>query len=116
MITIEYMNHILMNIFILSILWNNHFSTQVSNFRFKFKNLAPILYRNILSKIRNFEILIPASFIILTVSIVDIEPEKVKPVSPAADTNSCSQHSAIKSNLMKYFLQHYQILLLILNE
>ena len=39
---------------------------------------------------RNYEILIPTLFIILAVSIADIEPEKVKPKSPAADTNSSS--------------------------
>ena len=35
---------------------------------------------------RNCEILIPTSFIILAISIADTEPE-IKPLSPTAETN-----------------------------
>ena len=54
------------------------------------KNLAPILCRKILIRIRNYEILIPTLSIILAFSIVVVWLEKVRPESPVAGMNLSS--------------------------
>ena len=73
---------------------NYHVTTKAFHLFLGSNMFVPNLFPNVLSSIRNWEILRLTSLTIITVSTADIWLENNKPESPAVAINSSSQFSA----------------------